>query len=102
MNYIERDERIQFLRENLTESALYEQLAEESAELAQASLKYLRAVGNGNPTPVSIDEALSNLVEEAGDVYLCMTVVNLYVHSEQLDKKLERWYERVKRFTDEQ
>lgn len=102
MNYVERDERIQFLRENLTDSALYEQLAEESAELAQASLKYLRALGNGNPTPVSSDEALSNLIEEVGDVCLCMTVANLYVHSEQLDKKLDRWYGRVKRFNDGQ
>ena len=46
--------------------ALYRLLAEECVELAQAALKYIRAVNR--ETPVSIEEACDNLLEEIADV----------------------------------
>lgn len=96
MNYEEREEKLSYLNSRLSVSARYEQLSEECGELIQASLKYLRALGNGNPTPVSIGEAYKNIKEEVTDVYLCLLVNNLYPSEKELDEKLERWYNRVK------
>ena len=96
MNFAEREEKLSYLKNKLSVSARYEQLSEECGELIQASLKYLRALGNGNPTPVSIEEAYKNLKEEVTDVYLSMLVIDLYPSEKELDEKLERWYDRVK------
>lgn len=43
-------------------AALLEQLAEESAELAQAALKLARKMRNENPTPKSRASALTSTV----------------------------------------
>lgn len=96
MNLEEREEKFLYLKNKLSVSARYEQLSEECAELIQASLKYLRALGNGNPTPISLNEAYRNIEEEATDVYLCLMVNNIYPSEKELDAKLERWYNRVK------
>lgn len=45
-------------------AALLEQLAEESAELAQAALKMARKIRNENPTPKSRADCVANLQEE--------------------------------------
>ena len=50
---------------------LLNQLAEECAELAQAALKYRRAIEGTNYTPVSAYECRKNLLEEIADV--CLT-----------------------------
>lgn len=101
MDYVERDEKIRYLRDHISEQALYEQLAEECCELGQAALKFIRVLGNGNPTPVSSIDAVRNVLEEARDVYLCMIILDISMHAEELDKKLERWYGRVKEVNDE-
>ena len=55
---------------------LLEQLAEESAELSQAALKLIRASGmSQNPTPISKNEALDSLKEEANDVLIVLKVL---------------------------
>lgn len=51
------------------------QLAEEAAELAQAALKLRRAIGNTNPTPVSVSAARDNLIEEYADTILCIRAI---------------------------
>lgn len=56
-------------RDYLTESELLCQLAEESAELAQAALKERRTFDDDNPTPISYNQAHINLLEEVADVY---------------------------------
>lgn len=48
----------------LPEEELLAQLAEECSEAAKAALKLRRARDGVNPTPVSEEEAFSNLVEE--------------------------------------
>lgn len=101
MNLEERDNKIDYLREYVSKEALYEQLAEESCELGQAALKYIRAMGNGNPTPMNENVAYSQIFEEFADVYLCMVVLDIFVRSDVLDQKLERWYNRVKEVNDE-
>ena len=55
--------------------AVLEQLAEESADLAQAALKFARKLRDENPTPKSEEECLQDLLEELADVKLCMEVL---------------------------
>ena len=56
-------------------AALLEQLAEESAELAQAALKMARKIRNENPTPKSRADCIANLQEEIADVELCISIL---------------------------
>ena len=58
--------------EAIGSAAMLEQLAEESAELAQAALKVARILRGDNPTPVTLKEAEEHLVEEYTDVYQCV------------------------------
>lgn len=61
-------------------AALPEQLAEESAELAQAALKMARKIRNENPTPKSHTDCVANLQEEIADVELCISVLPAALH----------------------
>lgn len=76
---------------------LLEQLAEESAELSQAALKLIRASGmSQNPTPISKDEALDSLKEEANDVLMVLEILGLANQGAVHDwRKLVRWAERL-------
>lgn len=73
------------------------QLAEESAELAQAALKMVRVIYGD--TPVTFDEACDHLREEIADVKLCADIIT----SKDDDKiirgiyadKYRRWEERL-------
>lgn len=84
------------------------QLAEEAAELAQASLKYSRArktvlgYENISPTPKPLKDAYDSLVEECSDVMLAMLVATRYLISNDIMlNKAERWLDRLKRYRDE-
>lgn len=76
---------------------LLEQLAEESAELSQAALKLIRAKKmSQNPTPISEDEALASLKEEANDVLIILEILGLADQRAVHDwRKLVRWAERI-------
>lgn len=83
----------------LGEPALLEQLAEECAELAQAALKMARLERGENPTPKTEEECVENLLEELGDVNLCMSVVeaNRGIHIRCLSvNKKARWAQRIR------
>lgn len=82
---------------NLPDRDLLEQLAEESAELAQAALKFIRAKGmSQNPTPISKDEALANLKEEANDVLIVLEILGFVDQSAVRDwHKMARWANRI-------
>lgn len=82
---------------NLPDRDLLEQLAEESAELSQAALKLIRAQGmNQNPTPISEDEVMNSLIEEANDVLIVLVILGLADQSAVHDwRKLVRWAERI-------
>lgn len=77
--------------------AVLEQLAEESAELAQAALKFARKLRDENPTPKSEEECLQDLLEELADVKLCMEVFeekNYYLDEiEQIMQQKRKPYE---------
>lgn len=90
---------IDTIRHKLPETELLAQLAEESAELAQAALKLRRAIDGTNHTPVTTESAWDNLMEEVGDVLNCLdvfftgsTMENIMVNRRQ---KIIRWADRL-------
>ena len=101
----------EYIQNNLPKTEILAQLAEEAAELSQAALKLRRAIEGVNPTPVTVDEALDNLIEEKSDVDLCYDLyVNrqrfnehantqyldiVYKMSRFVDEKSERWADRL-------
>lgn len=84
---------------------LLAQIAEESAELAQAALKYRRALQTAgrlkriSPTPKTVKEARENLEEEVADVELSICVLGS-VHNPQMImlNKAKRWLERLEEY----
>jgi len=85
------------------EAALLEQLAEESAELAQAALKMARKLRGENPTPVTHAEAMEHLREEIGDVRLCLRILDDDIGGMDTsaieEQKLHRWLDRLENFS---
>ena len=88
---------------DLPDRDLLEQLAEESGELSQAALKLIRAQGmSQNPTPISEDEAMHSLIEEANDVLIILVILGLADQSAVHDwRKLVRWAERLREANEE-
>lgn len=77
-------------------AALFEQVAEEAAELAKAVLKLARIVRGENPTPVTRYEAMCMAVEELSDLTLACEVAGIAPDRQIQVKKLKRWAERLK------
>lgn len=76
------------------------QLAEEATELAQAALKYRRAMLTVNPTPKTPDECYEALMEEFADVMVCWDALR---HKEspvkinaRAEDKMARWVRRIR------
>ena len=91
-----------FVREHLPEAEILAQLAEEAAELAQAALKYRRAIDKAktNPTTTTEADAYVNLIEEAGDVICCLGALGINLNKDRRlwnssAVKLERWVNRL-------
>ena len=87
------------IKQHLPQDELLAQLAEECAELSQAALKLRRAWTGINPTPVTVEDARRNLVEEAADVY---NVLGLLLDAEDnaeiydiIRRKKTRWVKRL-------
>ena len=78
---------------------LLEQLAEESAELAQAALKHIRTSKDSkNPTTVTYEESMDALIEEAMDVILLLDLfigVDTLATANEHYYKWARWVERL-------
>lgn len=87
------------VRSSLPEEELLCQLAEEATELAHAALKLRRAVVKKNFTPVSVGDAVDNLLEELADVQVCCIALDLEYARLEVEKtvcvKLERWAKRL-------
>ena len=93
-------EDIRYIEENLPLSERLAQLAEEAAELAQAALKMRRALDGVNPTPVTVGEAESRVIDEFGDVLTCMACMTKPEDvpagaSENVKAKAARWRQRL-------
>jgi NTP pyrophosphatase (non-canonical NTP hydrolase) len=80
--------------EKIGECAMLEQLAEEAAELAQASLKLARKLRRENPTPLTLEDCKRHLREEYTDVVQCAREINLYEDEDQIRAKRERFNRR--------
>lgn len=96
----------EFIRERIGMPEALAQLAEEAAELAQAALKYRRAITGKNPTPMSEEEALEHLREEIADVDLCIVVLGDVCEEQaaelkRMETKRNRWIERIKEAEEE-
>lgn len=92
---------VEIIREKLDNAELLAQLAEEAAELSQAALKLRRAVSGANPTPVSIGEAVDNVLDELADVNVCVDALRLIGPTESrriagiAEIKMARWATRL-------
>lgn len=76
------------------EPAMYEQLAEEANELAHAAQKMARILRGENPTPVTEEEAMKNLVEEFTDTLQSAIELNLSIDVQLAKEKRKRFLER--------
>ena len=83
--------------EDLPETTLLIQLAEEAAELSQACIKLYRAM-HGD-TPVSEADARDHLREELADVKVCTNVLTTrddeWIIKNIAAKKYRRWERRI-------
>ena len=96
---------LEYIAENLSEEDILCQIAEEAAELSKAALKLRRVLTGTNPTPVTVDEAVENFIEEYGDTMVAMTayfmkhgMIDRKVADilEQNNPKYSRWAQRIK------
>lgn len=89
-----------YVRSRMSTAEQLAGLAEEATELAHAALKLRRAYDGSNPTPKTKGEAIDNLLEEIGDVFLCLEVLGFVVDPEvyriDMNEKLKRWALRLK------
>lgn len=63
------------LREYISPAEMLAQLAEESAELAQAALKLRRALDGTNYTPKSVEDCKRCFFEEIADINVCISAL---------------------------
>lgn len=80
---------------DLPSPCLYDQLAEEATELAQAAIKMSRILRGENPSPVTHEYAKLMVIEEYSDL---LNVSNLLGITEDKDlqrEKMRRWIERL-------
>lgn len=90
----------------LPKAEVLAQMAEELTEAAQAALKLRRAMDGANPTPISVDTGMNNLIEELADCQLCediffhgmatQCVNHAYREIDRIkSEKMERWETRL-------
>lgn len=93
---------LQFVKDSVDHDELCCQLAEEASELAHAALKLRRTQSTQNPTPITYEEALANLLEECADVSLCLVLLGFNSGLNRMkvegimDRKIKRWEKRLK------
>ena len=75
---------------------LLECAEEECAELVQAICKFKRAHGHGQPTEVTKEAAIANLIEELSDVKICIDAI-LHVSGYDLVPTIVEKSEKVRR-----
>ena len=96
---------LEYIAANLSDEDILCQIAEEAAELSKAALKLRRVLTGTNPTPVSYEDAIYNLIEEYGDVvgafrvYAKKSEIDTEVYelsNENIESKFYRWAQRIK------
>ena len=96
---------IDYISKNISELAVLMALAEEASELSKAAMKVARAKGLlDNPTPISVEQAEDDLIEEYNDLLICVGVLNkmpsltICVDVDLRKRKCSRWAERIKSY----
>ena len=96
---------IEYIADNISELSALIALAEEASELSKAAMKLARAKGLlDNPTPISVAQAESDLIEEYNDLLICVGVLNkmssltISVDIDLRMRKCHRWAERIKNY----
>ena len=91
------EERAWYIQHMLSDEELLAQIAEEAAELSHAALKLRRVLDGSNPTPVTKENAMDDLIEEFGDIILAMRVYGLDYQDVQDTclRKSARWMKRL-------
>lgn len=84
-----------YIREKVIDEDLYNQLAEEASELAQAANKMVRVLRGTNPTPKSFDDVAKDLTEEFSDLVLVAKILDIHVDWLVSEYKLYRWRKRL-------
>lgn len=103
-----RQEMLNYIHENTTTASQWGQLAEEAVELAHCAQKIERILRGEQPVAegVTFEKELEHMIEEFGDVELCISVLqvvdapeveNIDFYLNNFEAKLERWYKRVKK-----
>jgi len=88
-------ENLEFIRESLSEAALYDHLAEESAELCHAAPVKAKALRREDPTPITPADADRMVREEFTDLLNCADALRLRTDHELRAVKIERWISRI-------
>ena len=89
---------VKYIRSQLSNQELLEQLAEECSELAKASLKMIRAYDmSANVTPITRREAYDNFEEEQKVVVSILWILTRNERYAYIDNypKFERWAKRL-------
>ena len=96
------EQKLDFIAAKVSQTSRLMQVAEEAAELIQAAAKLARIKAGDNPTPISQDEAIDNLVEEIADVNSAIAALRLddVLSSGEVEErqreKIDRWYKRIR------
>lgn len=95
------EESIKQIREKVPVPDIFDQLAEEAAELAQAANKMARVMRGTNPANIDEKEAMKNVIEEYTDIHVvAKDILELQVDELQADYKIDRWAKRLKEKDD--
>lgn len=95
------EESIKEIREKVPVPDIFDQLAEEAAELAQAANKMARVMRGTNPANIDEKEAMENVIEEYTDIHVvAKDILELQVDGLQADYKIDRWAKRLKEKDD--
>lgn len=90
------EESIKQIREKVPVPDIFDQLAEEAAELAQAANKMARVMRGTNPANIDEREAIKHVIEEYTDVHVvAKNILELQVDGLQADYKIDRWAKRL-------
>lgn len=81
--------------DRIGKAAVYEQLAEECAELAQAAIKMSRYIRGENPPAKEPWEIVKSLTEEVTDVKICLVCLGIEADEEIAERKFARWHQRL-------
>ena len=94
---MEKDKRLDYIRDHVKDENLLVQWAKECFELGKAVLKLQREIRKGpdKANASKVMRLLNDVQEEITDVNVCAEVMDIPAVPDIRDYKLERWTERI-------